>query len=781
MGTEMVPPSRSGRGAAAAFLVIAAATACAQAPNFDDYFPRRSFFGKTAREFHWSADDRYVAYLWNPYNDRASDLWLYDTKSGKSTRLTDIDKMAAFDRDLPAAKERYRKEDEELDKADKMSDLEFREWGLKKKEEDEARAKKKEKVPSYPGISELEWSHKSAEMLFTYKGDIFRYKIGADKPERLTETRDVESGVKYGKDDDCFYFSRGSSVYRARFDSPLIRQLNPELPNDTPMRDYRLSPDEKSLLIFSGRSVGQDRMVDYITYRERFAEAKKTSRGVADDKFNDEDTVYVVDLDEDIKKNDGKPWQVWKFGGGEELCQVSVHEKPFSLDSKQVVFATWKRDSRDLEIVIGDLASKKTRTVYRTKHDGEHTDPTLADPFFTPDGKKVVALLSNSGFRQAWTIDPATEGAVQLTKGDFETFPLEISKDGKSLFVVSGKESPARMNLYRVDMVTGDYHRITKGEGQYGTPTLSHSGKWAVDTFANWTSPIEAQVIDCENGKQTALTKSHRGTFEAVNAVAPKLFTYPNRNGQTIYGFAFLPSDLKPGEKRPLFLYVYGGPLGTGKSVVDGSFNSTAYLFAQYLTRKYGYITATIDPRGQSGYGNVFGAANWEHPGKPQVEDLVDGVKYLSSIAPVDPDRVGVNGWSFGGFQTQMCMYTAPETFKLGIAGAGPVEWQNYNTWYTGGVIGNSRDGKPEDLDKYSLTYLAKNLQGHLLLLHGIEDTNVLFQDTVKVYRKLLQYGKGPLVELSLDPTGGHGMGGDMSNHDRHAIYEAYLLRYWGK
>ena len=123
------------------------------------------------------------------------------------------------------------------------------------------------------------------------------------------------------------------------------------------------------------------------------------------------------------------------------------------------------------------------------------------------------------------------------------------------------------------------------------------------------------------------------------------------------------------------------------------------------------------------------------------------------------------------------------DTTRIGMigfsAGAGPTEWQNYNTWYSGAVIGNAADGKPEDLDKHSLTHLAENLQSPLLLLHGMEDTNVLFQDTVKQYRKLLQYGKGHLVELALDPTGGHGMGGDMSNRDMHMIYYEFIKRRW--
>ncbi len=238
----------------------------------------------------------------------------------------------------------------------------------------------------------------------------------------------------------------------------------------------------------------------------------------------------------------------------------------------------------------------------------------------------------------------------------------------------------------------------------------------------------------------------------------------------------FKPGDMKPGEKRPLLIYVYGGPLGTRKQVSEGSYSSDAYFFAQYMTRRHGYITCTIDPRGMSGYGAAFERANFEQVGRPQVEDLVDGVRWLVKNHGADPKRVGIHGWSFGGFQTQMCLYTEPGVFKCGMAGAGPTEWENYNSWYSTGTIGKSRVGSP-DLKKYSLLPLAKNLEGKLLLIHGMEDANVLYQDTVRVYRELLKAGKETLVELFLDPTGGHGLGGDVKRLNRARKYEEFLLR----
>ncbi len=198
------------------------------------------------------------------------------------------------------------------------------------------------------------------------------------------------------------------------------------------------------------------------------------------------------------------------------------------------------------------------------------------------------------------------------------------------------------------------------------------------------------------------------------------------------------------------------------------------------MTEVHGYVTATIDPRGASGYGAVFEKANFEQVGKPQTEDLVDGARWLVEHHGVDEKRMSLHGWSFGGFQTQMVLYTEPDVFAVGIAGAGPTEWHNHNSWYSTGTIGANEKGETS-LEKYSLLPLAKNLEGKLLLVHGMEDSNVLYQDTVRVYRELLKADKEVNVELFLDPTGGHGLGGDVKTIGRYRKYEDFLLRHLGK
>jgi dipeptidyl aminopeptidase/acylaminoacyl peptidase len=287
--------------------------------------------------------------------------------------------------------------------------------------------------------------------------------------------------------------------------------------------------------------------------------------------------------------------------------------------------------------------------------------------------------------------------------------------------------------------------------------------------------------VDVASGEQVALTDSHPEKAHALTEPIPQFFTYENRHGHEIHGVLWLPEDLERDDERPLLVYVYGGPLGSGsKTVVDGSYSSAHYFFHHYLTKHYGYVTCAIDPRGQSGYGAVFEKASFDQVGVPQTQDLEDGVKYLAEeVGGIDEDRVGIHGWSFGGFQAQMCLYTAPETFAVGIAGAGPTEWENYNSWYAQGVIGDTRIGQA-DLAEHSLVPRAEDLEGRLLLIHGMKDSNVLYQDTVKVYAALLDAGKGPLVDLFLDPAGGHGLGGHVKRLQQYQVYEDFLLRTLG-
>jgi len=672
-----------------------------------------------------------------------------------------------------------------------------------------------DKAPRYSGIESFEWSPKANELLFVSKGDIYQWKAGRKKLTRLTRTKDSERSVAWLPDASGYMYMRGDELIKVRFGSHYAEQLYVNLPAKERMTQYKISPDGKRMVFLSHKEGpdpgGREKKVNIAQYRDRFMKVKEVPRGVSDDPIKKtEVAVYMLELNELMRENSVLT-EVYRHTLSQPRDYVKLPE--WSPDSTRAVFAAYDQTSGHVNIMEtvccdetdadkGDKDQesdkKKDRdkkkddekkdegirkdpasVVHRFLHNGGPTTPRMIRPYYMADNRRIVYMCEKTGFRQLHVLTPAYESDMPLTHGRFEVYPLDITEDHRWMFVTATKEHPARLDVYKVSLEDGEMTRLSQKEGYYSDAAVSPDGTKVLANFTRYGAPKELVFIDAEADKQTQLTDSHPPAAHEHTKARPEFFSYQNRHEQEIHGFMFKPEDPNQNEKPPLLIYVYGGPLGTRKSVVEGYYQSSAYFFAHYMAKKHGYVTCTIDPRGNSGYGGLFEKANFDRVGKPQVEDIVDGVKYFIENHNVDPNRVAIHGWSFGGFQTQMCLYTEPDVFAAGIAGAGPTEWENYNSWYTSGTIGISKPASAE-LKKFSLLPLAKGLKAKLLLVHGMEDSNVLYQDTVRMYRELIKAGKETLVELFLDPTGGHGLGGDIKNLSRFRKYEEFLLRTVG-
>lgn len=679
--------------------------------------------------------------------------------------------------------------------------------------EDDAKA---EKAPRYGGISSFTWAPRADELLLTSGGDVYRYVLGSDEGlVRLSKTRTSEREVQYLPDGSGYTSLIDGALVRVRFGDHFVEQLDPELPGGMRMRSYALSPDgERIVFVASTGSAfdGGNRTVDIATYRDRFMKVRTVPRTVSDDPVARVRSAVFLHEFPGREGEAGRLIQVYERTSTGPRDVLALPD--WAPDSSRVTFAVFEQGSSQVHVMEadfeeeaeedaaaeegkkaadgkpeakaperkpGELEKRDARIVHRFLHNGGPNTPRMIEPMYLADSRRIALLTEQTGFRHVHVLDPVYETLLPLTSGRFEVYPLEMNEARTRLYVEATREDPACLDVYALDLESGDLTRLTSARGMHTSAAVSDDGAHVLCNHAAFGVLPELVHVKAGDGTVTRITESHPERSGEILAAKPELFTYENREGQRIHGFLFTPEQFgaeapKEGETRPLLIYVYGGPLGTRKSVVEGTTQSSAYQFAQYMTRKHGWVTATIDPRGQSGYGALFEKANFERVGRPQVEDLVDGVEYLVKTHGANPERVAIHGWSFGGFQTQMCMYTEPDVFKCGIAGAGPTEWENYNSWYSTGTIGNSREGKT-DLDKYSLLPLAKGLKGKLLLVHGMEDSNVLYQDTVRVYAELLDAGKEALVELFVDPTGGHGLGGHVKNLGRFRKYEEFLLR----
>ncbi|MFO1055279.1 MAG: prolyl oligopeptidase family serine peptidase [Planctomycetota bacterium] len=781
-------------------------------------FPKKGIFGPTAAGIEFSRDGRYAAWLHHPFEERrhGNDLYLLDVQSGTVRRITDARTMSVFQgkaRDVVADREDKAKKRAEKKSTAPKSDADKQAEADAVIEDSQAHRNmatdplvaaddaEDEKAPRYSGVSAFAWSPKAPSLMFGSESDLYRYDVDDGRITRLTHTRAAEGGAEWLEDGTGFTYLVDGGLFRVRFGSHLIEELTPPLDGDERLQSCEISPDGRyaAFVVRKGKSaMDGERRVKIAKYTGRFVELQEVPRHVSDDPVGKgEVRVYLQEL-EGAMREDAPLFLVFKQDNSGFRDILSRPE--WAPDSSRVVFASFESSNSNVQLheaqfPVGDAAKPKAdekgavpgrpprvlertaKIVYRYLHDGGPNTPGMTSPRYLADSRHILFLSEQSGFRHLHVLDPIYESQRQLTAGTFEVYPIRTSEDRKSVFVAATKEHPSRLDVYRVDTESGAMTRLTDKVGGYNDAAVSDDGH-VLANFSAWGDGPAELVAVAPSGEQTVLTATNPAIGRRAADLRPELFSYQNRNGQTVHGFLFEPVREK-GDKRPLLIYVYGGPLGTRKQVVDGNFHGDAYLFARYMTEAHGYVCVTIDPRGMSGYGALFEKANFEQVGRPQVDDLADGVKWLIANHDVDPDKVGIHGWSFGGFQTQMCMYTEPKVFKVGIAGAGPTEWQNYNSWYSTGTIGPSRTGQT-DLDKWSLLPLAKNLEGKLLLVHGMEDDNVLYQDTVRVYRELLKAHKETLVELFLDPTGKHGLGGDVERLAKARKYEEFLTRCLG-
>lgn len=845
------------------------------AASLEQIFRAEPYRGENAKEAAFSRSGRYLAYLWSPFGEPGTDLWVHDTKTGKTQRITSPHVMAAFDspEDLERFDKKLKQRNDEWaerqarevaqqaylrgDKVD-LSQWETAQLAILKRELAEKKAKddaqkaadkidadaekyamavlaakragkpapaapaaasapekkaedkdkelwelrdelkkklardKLKPADLYPGAAQFAWARKADELVFQYRGGLYRWKADDKAPTQLIATQRELRLVGYTADDSGVLYTDETRVLRTGFKQAGVQVVNRELvhPDDEQKKykisDTAVSEDGRwmSLLAKAPLRTADDKpapppkQVEIMNYGERWATPKKVNREVSDDKRNIQAmALYIRQLPVAGEAPRKQPAPVFTNHGGDVWFEMS--DVAWAKDGSRYAFTTWEREKELLRVFIGAAdETAKPEVVLERRGDVGHEVVNVIKPRFTPDGKTLVLALDEAGWRQPYAIDVATKALRPLVTGDFEAHQVVgFTADSKAMFVLANKGDTAAMNLLRVDLASGALQALGAPGEFHRAAAASEDGRWVAANAGNWAQRPELKLL-ATDGKTASrtLTDSTDKAWTNLKLLQPERFAYPNRHGDRIEAYVFKPAGWKATDKRPAIVYVYGGPLNDRHIVEVDSFQNTAYLFGQYMAAKHGYVTIAVDPRGHSNYGRKFSGANWERVGEPQSEDLEDLVKLLPAQFGVDGSRVGLNGWSFGGFQTQYTMFTKPDLFAAGIAGAGPTEWENYNSWYSGRTIGKVDRTKPV-LRKYSLLPLARGLKKPLLLVHGMQDPNVLYQDTVNVYRALLESGKESLVELFLDPDGEHAMGGAVKPAGWHRKYEAFWLR----
>ena len=365
------------------------------------------------------------------------------------------------------------------------------------------------------------------------------------------------------------------------------------------------------------------------------------------------------------------------------------------------------------------------------------------------DGNFIWAS-ERSGFRHLYLYDGDGNLVRQLTEGDWAIDALSgVDQDAGLVYFTGTKDGPTECHLYSVPLEGGLITRLTQDAGTH-IVTLDHASNRFVDTFSSTNTPPTVTLRSLQDG--SALHTIHSTDDPRVDELAlspPELVSIESRDGETLHGALYRPAPEFGDGPHPTVIYTYGGPHA---QVVNNHWSMTCAMRSQYL-RSLGYLVFCLDNRGSARRGLEFEGVIKHNMGDIEVRDQVDGVRWLIDNGLADPDRVGVYGWSYGGFMTLMCLARTSGVFKMGVAGAPVTHWDGYDTHYTERYM-STPQSNPDGYATGSVMTHVDSIEGDLLIVHGLIDENVHFRHTARLINALIKARKP--YELMMFPDERH-------------------------
>ncbi|MGX1753577.1 prolyl oligopeptidase family serine peptidase [Sphingobacterium sp. NPDC055346] len=649
--------------------------------------------------------------------------------------------------------------------------------------------------------------------VFEREGDL--YVKNKDQVKRLTETVERENPLSFLLNDELV-FQRNENVYTLDLNNNTVRQLTNFQRGAAPKSDRKLSDQDEWLkkdqeqlfevfkeedrlkdkrkkkenkealylgdALLGGLSISPDGQ--YITYRLIYpAKGNRntivpdfiTRSGYVEDlnmrtKVGNELTqfkayVYKVKQDTALEVKAAnipgiKDLPAYLSDYPERLAELQKANKDrqitwgvasWSPNAKYAVITAKAQDNKDFWILKVNPEDASVAQL-----DRQHDDAWISGPGIGRDVKWLndhtfYFNSEASGYSHLYSYDLNSNSKKQLTEGNWEVQSVQLSKDGKNFYISGNKEHPGITHFYSLPVQGGNLSQITSMKGG-NEVTLSPDEKYLAISHSTMNKPWELYL---QNNKVQAnasqITKSTSAEFDSYAWREPDMVKFQNRYGDDVYARVYPAKNPHP--NKPAVVFVHGA----------GYLQNVHYWWSQYF-REYmfnnmladnGYTVIDIDYTASSGYGRNHRTGIYRHMGGKDLTDQVDGVKYLVDQYGVNPANVGLYGGSYGGFITLMGLFTEPEVFKSGAALRSVTDWAHYNHGYTANIL-NTPVEDPIAFKRSSPIYFADKLKGNLLMLHGMVDVNVQFQDIVRLNQRLIELGKENW-DLAVYPVEDHG------------------------
>jgi dipeptidyl-peptidase-4 len=449
----------------------------------------------------------------------------------------------------------------------------------------------------------------------------------------------------------------------------------------------------------------------------------------------------------------------------------------WSADSKTLVYQRQSRDQKRLELVAVDAATLAQRPLLT-----ETSKTWVAindDLHFLKKRNAFIWASERTGRNHLYLFDMNGKLLHPLTKGEWGVDNvLAVDEDAGKLYISSNKDAVIDKQTYALNLDGSNADkpvRITKQDGMH-SDTFSRNGKIFVDTFSDPNTPPQVSIRKADGSmvewlEKNELNANHPYAKYLPDHLPTEFGTIKAHDGQTLHYSMIKPADFNPAKRYPVFLFVYGGP--HSQQVTRGWGN----LFKQYMAQQ-GFVVFTLDNRGSSRRERAFTDVIYGELGKHEVEDQLTGIDWLGQQSFVDPKRVGVFGWSYGGFMTLRLLEAGSDKIAMGVSVAPVTDWSLYDTHYTEQFVGATPKQNPKAYEQSGVFAHLDGLKSPLLLVHGMADDNVLFTNSTRLIDALVN--RNVRFELMTYPGAKHGISSRAGQRHVYGMIEAFFKKNLG-
>jgi dipeptidyl aminopeptidase/acylaminoacyl peptidase len=626
---------------------------------------------------------------------------------------------------------------------------------------------------------ETAWDRARARRAEIRGGDVFTVDAKSGATHRITQTPDDESTIQISQDGRTVYFTRAHQVYAVPFDGGLLRQITNLDASDDPAKNKPsaqrkflidqqkalfeefkehgpkkkdeshprklhvgsgfditrclVSPSGKYVAVLLTKEASGVRkpVIPLVVTESGYTETEEVRTKVGE--AQDVTRLAFVDVAGDslawFKSDDDMNLEMLSWSPTEDV--LLVRGLPPAFHDRYFWSATPSQRDKDGTVAPGVLDHlQDDRWV-----DGPSFYETGA---WLPDGKTIffISEADQWGHLCTATLDGKR---TQLTQGNFEVYDAVFDDVHHRWLVLSNELAPGSQRLWMMEPDGANRRLLTPNRGVYQF-VYAADMKQAAVLRSDWTAPAELYMLDLLNGDfKGPLTQSTSKVFRSFPWLAPETLTLRASDGVDVYTHLFDPARFGATSNGAGVIFIHGA--GYLQNVIDGwSYYYREYMFNCFLAA-HGYTVLNIDYRGSAGYGRDCRTAIYKHMGGRDLDDLIDGARYLVQERGVAEKQIGMYGGSYGGFLTLMGLFKYPDEVTSGAALRSVTDWAHYNHWYTVRILGTP-EADPEAYKISSPIYFAEGFRGHLELLHGLRDDNVLAEDAIRLSQRFIELGK---------------------------------------